>query len=182
MGDEPQIQQKDHNPDHALDQAADHKVQIVRQQRVEEGRQQHEQSDGQRRAEHNGETENSLLRLLAAQCFFEPEVEFCGLLLLVLGELLRRISDGLHAVHHRADEHGYTAQEGDLCRRIRLDRLDLVLEASVREAADDGLLLRSPHQNTLDQRLTADAGFKGAYGLIIFVVFCHCHCPFRWID
>ena len=163
-GAEDQIAQEDGHLHHALDDVVDRSALSVKQSGDERG-QQHEQHQCQGQAQNHGERHHQGLQLFCGDVLFQPLVEFAGLGILLIREIVRRKHQRLDAGDHGADErHGAAedrhAQNGVLAP----DKLPLcdLGDQSLRRADHDGVLLRSAHEDTFDQRLPADSGAERA--------------------
>ena len=164
LGAEDQIAQENGHLHHALDDVVDRGALSVKQP-GDECRQQHEQHQCQGQAQNHGERHHQGLQFLCGDVLFQPLVEFAGLGVLLIREIVRRKHQRLDAGDHGADErHGAAedrhAQNGVLAP----DELPLcdLSDQSLWRADHDGVLLRSAHEDTFDQRLPADSGAERA--------------------
>ena len=133
--------------------------------RHNEGRKEDEQKYAQRDAEHHRDINDELFGLFRGEVFTDPFVDLIRFLLLFQGNQARRVHQGLHPLDHRIDKgyaaaHQRPAEEGILLpQQVKLFNL---LREALFGPADDCLLLRTPHQDALDQGLSADGGSEAA--------------------
>ena len=135
--------------------------------------QQEKQKNGQSQAHGYRNAHNGLLKGLAAQVFFQPQVKFGGLLLHFLRSQIRGPHQRLDANHLGIEKAEDAPEKGPGCNGSGFVQLPVCyLQGQAVLAPDDhGVLFRAPHENALDQGLTADGGFE-------FFLICH-DCPFR---
>ena len=127
--------------------------------------QQHEQHQRQPQTEDDGKCHHQRLQLLRRDVLFQPLVELAGLGILVVGEIVRREHQRLDACDHGADERHSAPEDGNTQNGIPiLDKFSLrhLGDQSLRRANHDGVLLRAAHENSFNQRLSADGGAEGA--------------------
>ena len=128
-----------------------------------------EQEDGQPHPQQHREGHNGLFQLLTAEVSFQPLLKFGGLAHLFVRIEVRRVHQGLHAADHGRQEIDGAPDQGHPQDGVAvLDELQFLYlfhQPAVLIPDHNGLLFRSPHQNTLNKRLPADAGAEGAVGM-----------------
>src|SRR5699024_3237970 len=109
-----------------------------------------------------------------AQLLVQPLLELGGLLRrqVLLRVEVRGEHQGLHPPVHAVQEGDAAPDQGKPQDRVAVpDQLQLLLldHQSLGASDHNGLLLRAPHEDALNQRLSADGGAEGA------AVFLFCH-------
>ena len=190
-GAEVEVTEEDHQLHHALQQVPQPHGGIreeVEQAGGEQGGQDDEQRNGEGDPRRHGNADDPLHKPFAAEALFQPLLELGGgLLLLVVRIELRRPHEGLHPLHQGGQEVDHPADERDAQDGVpvldELEFLFLDLQLPLLVAHHDGLLLRPPHEDALNECLAANGGAEGAV-LRRFTVFLGFHSHsylFAWV-
>ena len=162
-GNQQHIAQENHHPDKSLNeiypQVAGNPP--VKQAADDHGKQEKEHN-GQPQTHKHGNAHNGLLEGFVSQLLFQPPVKLGGLLLHFLRSQVRRAEKRLNAHHLGVEKVENTPDKGKIFpgfRRIFLSGHGLDVKIFL-GAHNDGILVRAPHHNALDESLTADGGFE----------------------
>ena len=168
-----QIEEEDDQLHHTLHQSAGVEIFMdAGDQSGDESGQEQEQEKGQSQSQDHGHADDQLLGCLAGKMLFDPLIDFVRFLLLILRQEGGGIGQGLDAVGHGGDQCHGAADDGPAENGAFVFQGSdgfHGLHETVFGAADDGLLVRPPHEDALHQCLSADAGAKG----YCFVFFAH---------
>ena len=134
--------------------------------------QQHKKAHRKSHSDHHRKGDHQLLHFFIAQLPVQPLLKPGGLLHAgFLRVVVGREHQGLDALDHAVQERHAAPDQGQAQNRVLIpDELELLLpdHQPLGPTDHNGLLLRPPHQNSLDQRLSTNGGTEGA-GLLI----CH---------
>ena len=185
-GTQEQVSHEQGNADHALTQVNQkHVFNPVAQEGAYDHGQQEEQADGEAQGHRHGNVDHHLLGLFVGEPFGQPLIQLGGLFFLrflhIHGQV-RRAHQRLDARHHGTAEANEAPDQGPGLPGAFFR--DLAGRGFGNDALGgthhQGVQLRAPHHDALDQRLPADHGLK-LFPAAAGVFFCHLYVfPFYW--
>ena len=170
-GNSDQVTEENHHPKNPIHQIPSQNAFCnMLHQAGNQGRNQHEQQQREAYCQHHREANDELFHFFVSELAIQPLLKPGGLLRCLLRIEVRRVHQCLYPADHAVQKRDAAADQRPSQDRISVpDELQILLldHQSVGTADNDSLLFRPPHQNPLNQGLSADTGAK-AGGFVFF--------------